>query len=129
MVPAPHSNIGSAPQLNIFQKMTDKIVVFSTCSTLREAKKIARKLIEERLAACVNVTANVRSVYRWKGVIEESNECLLVIKSSRHLFDRLRLELEKVHTYETPEVLAVAVVDGSPNYLNWIEGELNGAGV
>jgi len=109
--------------------MTDKIVVFSTCSTPEEAKKIARKLIEERLAACVNVTPNVQSFYRWKGVIEESNECLLVIKSSRDLFDRLRLELEKAHTYEVPEVVAVAVVDGSPNYLNWIEGELNATGV
>lgn len=109
--------------------MTDKIIVFSTCSTTEEASQIARKLIEERLAACVNVTPAVRSFYRWKGSIEQADECMLVIKSSRDLFDRLRAELEKVHTYEVPEVVAVAVVDGSPNYLNWIDGELKAAGV
>ena len=104
--------------------MTDKIVVFSTCSTLEEAEQIARKLIGERLAACVNVTPGVRSFYRWKGAIEDSAEFLLVIKSSRPLFDRLRLELEKAHTYEVPEVLAVPVVECSRNYLNWMENEL-----
>jgi len=104
--------------------MTDKIVVFSTCSTPEEAAKIARKLIDERLAACVNVAPRVRSFYRWKGAIEEADECMLVIKSSRDLFERLRLELEKAHTYEVPEVVAVPVVDGAPNYLNWVDTEL-----
>ena len=104
--------------------MTDKIVVFSTCSTPEEAAKIARKLIDERLAACVNVAPRVRSFYRWKGAIEEADECMLVIKSSRDLFERLRLELEKAHTYEVPEVVAVPVVDGAPNYLNWVDAEL-----
>jgi periplasmic divalent cation tolerance protein len=109
--------------------MTDKIVVFSTCSTPEEAARIARKLIEERLAACVNVVRGLRSFYRWKGAIEETDECLLVIKSSRDLFDRLRLELEKAHTYDVPEVIAVSVVDGAPNYLNWLDGELKVSGV
>ena len=109
--------------------MTDKIVVFSACATPDEARAIARKLIEERLAACVNITPGARSLYRWKGVIEESEECLLVIKSTRNLFGRLRAELEKAHTYETPEVIAVPVVDGAPNYLNWMENELKPSGV
>src|SRR3981081_518128 len=109
--------------------MTDKIVVFSTCSTQEEAGRIARKLIEERRAACVNVGPGIRSFYRWKGVIEEAGECLLVIKTSRDLFDRLRLELEKAHTYETPEVVAVPIVDGAPNYLNWLDSELEPSGV
>jgi periplasmic divalent cation tolerance protein len=104
--------------------MTDKIVVFSTCSNPEDAARIARKLIDERLAACVNVSPGMRSYYRWKGAIEESEECLLIIKTSRDLFDRLRLELEKAHTYEVPEVVAVPVVDGAPNYLNWMEAEL-----
>jgi periplasmic divalent cation tolerance protein len=104
--------------------MTDKIVVLSTCSTAEEAEKIARKLVEERLAACVNVLAGARSFYRWQGAIEDAREWLLVIKSSRGLFDTLRLELEKAHSYEVPEVVAIAVVEGSPNYLNWLEGEL-----
>ena len=109
--------------------MTDKIVVFSACSTLDEARRIARKLIEERLASCVNLTPGVRSLYRWKGEIEEADECLLVIKSSRDLFDRLRLELEKAHTYEVPEVVAVPILAGSPNYLNWLDSELKPSGV
>jgi periplasmic divalent cation tolerance protein len=109
--------------------MTDKIVVFSACSTLDEARRIARKLIESRLAACVNVMPGVKSFYRWKGVIEEADECLMVIKSSRDLVDRLRLELEKAHTYEVPEVVAVPIVTGSPNYLNWLDIELKSSGV
>jgi periplasmic divalent cation tolerance protein len=109
--------------------MTDKIVVFSACATLDEARRIANKLIEGRLAACVNVMPGVRSFYRWKGVIEEADECLLVIKSSRDLLDRLRLELEKAHSYEVPEVVAVPIVAGSPNYLNWLESELKSSSV
>lgn len=104
--------------------MTDKIVVFSTASSAEEAEKIARVLVEERLAACVNVLPGARSVYRWKGAIESSEEWVLVIKSSRERFDRLRARLEKVHSYEVPEVVALAVVDGSKNYLNWLETEL-----
>ena len=108
--------------------MTDKIVVFSACSTLDEARRIAQAY-QSRLAACVNVMPGVRSFYRWKGTIEEADECLLVIKSSRDLLDRLRLELEKAHTYEVPEVVAVPIVAGSPNYLNWLDNELKSSGV
>jgi periplasmic divalent cation tolerance protein len=105
--------------------MTDKIVVLSACSTGEEARGIARKLVEMRLAACVSVTSPARSFYRWKGEIAEADECLLVIKSSRDLSDRLRAELEKAHSYEVPEVVAIPVVEGAPNYLNWLEVELN----
>jgi periplasmic divalent cation tolerance protein len=109
--------------------MTDKIVVLSTCSTPEEARQIARRLVDARLAACVNVAAGVRSFYRWKGAIEESDECLLVIKTSRDLFDRLRLELEKAHTYDVPEVIALSIVAGAPNYLNWLDTELSEPGL
>ena len=105
--------------------MTDKIGVFSTASSAEEAEKIARVLVEERLAACVNVLPGARSVYRWKGAIESSDEWVLIIKSSRERFDRLRARLEKIHSYEVPEVVALAVVDGSNNYLNWLEAELS----
>jgi periplasmic divalent cation tolerance protein len=104
--------------------MTDKIVVFSTASSAEEAEKIARALVNERLAACVNVIPSVRSFYRWQGKIEDSAEFLLVIKSSRELFDQLRISLEKLHSYDVPEVIAVPVVDGARNYLNWMDGEL-----
>jgi len=104
--------------------MTDKIVVFSTASSSEEAEKIARALVNDRLAACVNVIPSVRSFYRWQGKIEDSPEFLLLIKSSRERFDVLRVALEKLHSYEVPEVIAMPVVDGSRNYLNWMDGEL-----
>ncbi len=104
--------------------MTDKIVVFSACSSAEEAQSIARKLIEARLAGCVNVIPGVRSFYRWKGAIEQAEEHMLVIKSSRLQFEALRIELEKSHSYEVPEVVALPVVAGSPNYLNWLDSEL-----
>lgn len=104
--------------------MTDKIVVLSTASSAGEAEAIARRLVDERLAACVNVVTGVRSFYRWKGKIEDSPEWLLVIKSSRGRFEGLRAALEKWHSYEVPEVIALPVVDGAKNYLNWMEGEL-----
>lgn len=104
--------------------MTDKIVVFSSCGSATEAELIARRLVEDRLAGCVSVVAPVRSFYRWKGEIESAEEWLLVIKTSRERFDELRMVLEAAHSYEVPEVLAVPVVEGSPNYLAWLEGEV-----
>jgi periplasmic divalent cation tolerance protein len=104
--------------------MTDKIVVFSTCATEEEADKLARALVEARVAACVTIVPAARSIYRWQGAIEVAAECLLIIKSSRPLFDRLRTSLEKAHAYDVPEVLAMPVVDAAPNYMNWLEGQL-----
>ncbi|HEY1342494.1 MAG TPA: divalent-cation tolerance protein CutA [Bryobacteraceae bacterium] len=104
--------------------MTDKIVVLSTCASEEEAERIARALVEARLAACVNVTARVRSVYRWQGAVETADEWMLVIKSSRDRFEALRAVLEKAHSYEVPEVIALPVVDGAKNYLNWLDASL-----
>ncbi len=104
--------------------MTDKILVLSTCNSEEQARAIARELVEKRLAACVNITPGVRSVYRWQGDIEESPECLLLIKSRRDLFERLAAELQKIHSYEVPEVIALQIVDGSGAYLGWLDREL-----
>jgi periplasmic divalent cation tolerance protein len=104
--------------------MTDKIVVFSTCATDEEAERLARLLVERRLAACVNVVAGVRSFYRWKGAVEDAAERLLIIKSSRALFPALRAALEAAHSYEMPEALALPILDGAANYLNWLEESL-----
>src|SRR5579862_145111 len=105
--------------------MTDKIVVLCTCGSAEEAEKIARALVEQHLAACVNVVPGVRSFYRWQGAIEDSAELLLVIKSSRARFDALRAAIERLHAYEIPEIVALPLVDGAPNYLNWLDGELH----
>jgi len=104
--------------------MTDKIVVLSTCAGEEEAERLARLLLEGRLAACVNIVPRLRSFYWWKGAVAESGECLLIVKSSRGLFDRLRAALEKAHSYEVPETLALPVVDGSRQYLDWLQANL-----
>jgi len=100
--------------------MTDKIVVLSTCANQEEAERLARLLVDQRLAACVNVIPGVRSYYRWKGAVEAAGECLLIVKSSRDLFASLKAALEKAHSYEVPEVLAIPIVDGAANYLHWL---------
>lgn len=103
--------------------MTDKIVVFTTCGSEDEARSLASTLIEKHLAACVNITAPVTSVYRWKGVVEEAKEWLLIIKTRREKFEDVRVLLEAAHSYELPEVLALPVVEGSPTYLAWLDAE------
>ncbi len=105
--------------------MTDKIVVLCTCSTAEEARRIAGEIIAKRLAACVNLLPGVTSVYHWKGDVEENREILMMIKSSRPLFEKLRSEIARMHSYELPEVIAIPVVDGSEPYLEWMDHELN----
>lgn len=104
--------------------MTDKIIVLSSCSSAAEADGIARQLLEKRLAACVNVLAGARSLYRWQGAIEEAAECLLIIKSRQDLWEDLRAEIQRLHSYEVPEILLLAIEDGSPKYLDWLAKEL-----
>ena len=104
--------------------MTDKIVVFSACDSEEQAGRIARALVEQRLAACVNILPCARSIYRWKDQIEDAAEWLLIIKTRRGLVDQLRVAISKIHTYEVPELLAVPVVEGSESYLAWLDREL-----
>ncbi len=106
--------------------MTDKIVVLVTTHTLSEARKIARTLVEKQYAACVNLLPKVSSIYRWKDRIQRDTEILLVIKTRRHRFDALRQCVESMHSYETPEVIALPIVEGAVNYLNWIEQSVPG---
>ena len=104
--------------------MTDKVVVLVTCGSAEEAARIARALVEERLAACVNLSSPIRSIYRWEGKLCDEAEVLLVIKTARALFDRVRRTVEKLHSYQVPEVLCLPVIDAAPNYLNWLSGEV-----
>lgn len=102
--------------------MTDKLIVFVTCSSDAEASKIARALVELRLAACVNIhESRVCSVYRWKGSIKTAHEVLLVIKTSRRRFRALAAAVERLHSYDVPEVIALPVASGSAKYLAWID--------
>jgi len=103
--------------------MTDKIVVLNTCGTAEEAQAVARSLVDARLAACVNIVPQVQSVYRWKGTVEDATEWLLLIKTRRALLPAVQAVLRRVHSYEVPESVALPVVDGLPEYLDWIEAE------
>ncbi|MFZ1916693.1 MAG: divalent-cation tolerance protein CutA [Terriglobales bacterium] len=100
--------------------MTEPRVVLTTCSSLEEARHIARALVEQQLAACVNLVPQVESMYRWKGEVETSTEVLLVIKTTAGAFERLQAVVLKLHSYEVPECLELTVTDGSKAYLNWI---------
>ncbi len=108
--------------------MTDKVIVFSTCASREEGKRIARGLVEERLAACVNIIDGIVSIYRWQGKVHEGDEVMLVVKSRRDLLGRLQERLASLHSYEVPEAIAIPVVDGLPAYLEWLERELDPPG-
>src|SRR5580692_9299883 len=104
--------------------MTDKIVVLTTCGSDEHAARIARHLVEQRVAACVSVLPKARSIYRWDNKIESAVEHVLLIKTRRDLFAAVRAEIEKLHTYEVPEIIAVPVVEGAESYLGWVDREL-----
>ncbi len=100
--------------------MTDKKLVLTTASSSDEARRIARALVERRLAACVNILPQIESVYRWKGKVEEAQEWLLIIKTTAAGFERVRDVIRELHSYELPECVCVSIEDGSPEYLKWI---------
>lgn len=99
---------------------TAKVVAFTTCETEEQAGRIARALVEKHLVACVNIAGPVRSIYRWKGAIEEANEYLLIVKTEAALMPQLQAALERLHSYEVPELIAMPVTAGSARYLDWI---------
>ena len=102
--------------------MTDKLVVLVTCSSPAEARRIARAVVEARLAACVNILPGaVQSIYRWKGKVESARERLLLIKTSRRRLAKLRKTVEQLHSYDVPEFIALPIAVGSPAYLAWME--------
>jgi periplasmic divalent cation tolerance protein len=104
--------------------MTDKIVVINTCGAEEDAERLARKLVDDRLAACVTVISPVKSFYRWDGAVTNTSEWLLLIKTSRPLFAQVKAALESSHAYEIPEIIALPVVEGSTDYLAWLDAEL-----
>ncbi|MFN3484494.1 MAG: divalent-cation tolerance protein CutA [Planctomycetota bacterium] len=95
-------------------------VTLVTCRDAAEARRIARALVRERLAACVNVVPQVTSVYAWKGRVEEGREALLVIKSRAALSRKLAARVKALHSYEVPEVVTLRIAGGLPAYLRWV---------
>lgn len=96
------------------------VVVFITASSAAEATRIGRALVEERLAACANLIPSIASTYWWTGKIEESGEALLVIKTRQDLMERLTARVKALHSYTVPEVIALPILAGNPDYLEWI---------
>ena len=101
--------------------MTDKIIVFSTCDSEESAGTLARALVERRVAACVNILPAIRSFYWWHDKIQDDDEWMLLIKSTRGKFEELRKAIEELHSYDVPEVVALPIVDGAEPYLEWLE--------
>ncbi len=100
--------------------MTDKRIVFTTASSKEEAEKLARHLVDRRLAACVNILPQVSSIYRWQGNVEESREWLLIVKTTAAVFGEVQRAIAELHSYELPECICLAVEEGSSAYLQWI---------
>jgi periplasmic divalent cation tolerance protein len=102
----------------------DHCVVLTTVNNMNEARTIARALVEERLAACVNIIPGLTSIYRWQGQICEDSELLLLIKTQAARVAALRARLVHLHSYEVPEVIALPITAGSAPYLAWLDSSL-----
>ena len=104
------------------QETVDAVVVYVTAPSAEEARTLARALVDERLAACVNLLP-VESIYRWQGQVEEAAETLLVIKTWRNRLDALASRVRALHSYAVPEIIALPLIGGWPPYLQWIADE------
>ena len=104
--------------------MNDLEIIFCTCPTEAEAERIAQALVNERLAACVNILPGIRSIYRWQNAVEEAREHLLLIKSTSARCAALRERIIALHSYDTPEIIVVPIADGSEKYLAWIREQV-----
>ena len=105
---------------------TDARIVLTTCGERAAAEALARALVEERLAACVNLVPGVHSIYRWEGKVETADETLLVIKTTAERLGTLTLRITELHAYEVPEVLVLEAEGGEHRYLEWLQRETTG---
>jgi len=105
--------------------MTDYVQLSTTTSTADEAEAIATALVDLRLAACVQILPQVRSVYRWQGKVEQANEWLCLVKTHRRLLPQVEAEIGRRHSYECPEIVAVSIEAGSTAYLQWLSEQLD----
>jgi periplasmic divalent cation tolerance protein len=97
------------------------IVVLITAPSALVGEQIARVLVEKRLAACVNQAGAVQSLYHWQGAVHQDEETLLIVKSRMDLFEQLASAVKSLHPYEVPEIIALPIVSGSPDYMQWIK--------
>ena len=102
------------------------IVVLVTTKNAREANKISKKLLEEKLIACANIIKGIRSVFWWQGKIDTAQEVLLVLKTKRHLFKKLITTVRSIHSYDVPEIIALPIIEGDGDYLRWLDTSVGG---
>jgi periplasmic divalent cation tolerance protein len=105
------------------QNIIEGILVFSTASSKTEAVKIAEGLVDAKLAACVNIVSDIKSVFRWQGEICREGEALLIIKSIRDKYGLIEKKIKQLHSYDVPEIIAMPIIEGSKAYLKWVEKE------
>jgi periplasmic divalent cation tolerance protein len=103
--------------------MEQALLVLTNVPDVTIATAIARQLVEQKLAACVNVLPQVQSIYRWQGIIEEVGEATLLIKTTQGRYDALEAAIKASHPYDLPEVIAIPITQGLPQYLDWIAQE------
>jgi periplasmic divalent cation tolerance protein len=103
--------------------MSDYIQVITTTPDRDMAESVAQSLLENRLAACVQITEGVSSYYWWDGKIDSSNECVCTIKTGSHLYEAVEKKIREIHSYDVPEIIAVPITAGSKEYLDWIDKE------
>jgi periplasmic divalent cation tolerance protein len=104
--------------------MTEVLTVLCTCPDAATARRLAEGLVERRLAACVNILPEIRSIYRWRGQVQADDEALMLIKTTRLAYPELEAWLLESHPYDVPEVLALRVQQGSAGYLDWVLNEI-----
>lgn len=109
------------------QKASAARLVLVTAGSEEQALLIARTLVAERLAACVNIVARVRSIYRWQSAIEDAREHLLIIKTRAALYSRVERRVRELHSYETPEIISIALDAGDKKYVAWLFGSTTAA--
>jgi len=97
------------------------ITILVTAANKQEAEKIAQQLLKAKLIACANIIDSISSIFRWSGKIEKAEECLVLMKSRRGLFEEITRKVKELHSYEVPEILAIPLVDGSKAYFEWME--------
>lgn len=107
---------------------TDSIQVMTTTDRREVAEEIAREAVSRRLAACVQIVGPIRSIYRWQGAVEEADEWLCLLKTRGELLEELTAFIRGIHPYQVPEIVAVPIVGGNPDYLRWLHDETKPAG-